>query len=67
MGLGGKLVDTLTSAVAREGACGLHLVTGPNARNVSFYRRQGFTDEVERILPLTGQQDVALLFLGKPL
>jgi ribosomal protein S18 acetylase RimI-like enzyme len=67
LGVGGKLVHALASAVARDGAGGLHLVTTPGARNVSFYRRQGFVDAVERNIPLAGEQDVALLFLGKRL
>ncbi len=65
LGLGGRLVETLSSAVAAAGAGGIHLVTSPGARNVSFYRRQGFVDAVERTLPTGGEQDVPLLFLGK--
>lgn len=65
LGLGGRLVETLSSAVAAAGAGGIHLVTSPGARNVSFYRRQGFVDAVERTLPTGGEQDVPLLFLGR--
>lgn len=65
LGLGGRLVESLSSAVAAAGAGGIHLVTSPGARNVSFYRRQGFIDAVERTLPTGGGQGVPLLFLGK--
>lgn len=46
-GFGGRLIEAF-SATLRE-ACepGVHVVTGANARNVSFYRRLGF-DEVAR-------------------
>lgn len=67
MGLGGRLVNTFAQAVAAEGAAGVHLVTSPGARNVSFYRRHGFVDEVQRLLPTGGGQDVPLLFMGKHL
>jgi len=67
MGLGGRLVGELSAAVADEGAAGIHLVTSPGARNVSFYRRQGFEQEVQRPLPSGGGQAVPLLFLGKSL
>lgn len=65
LGLGGRLVETLSSEVAAAGAAGLHLVTSPAARNVSFYRRQGFAHAVERTLPIGDEQDVALLFMGR--
>lgn len=67
LGLGGRLVAAFSAAVATEGAAGLHLVTSPGARNVSFYHRQGFVHAVERVLPTAGEQDVPLLFLGKRL
>lgn len=67
MGLGGRLIDALSTAVAAEGSAGIHLVTSPGARNVSFYRRQGFSEEVQRPLAAAGGPAVPLLFLGKSL
>lgn len=47
-GTGALLIARFVTAVAECGANGVHLVTGVHARNVSFYRRNGFTDAVER-------------------
>ena len=43
-GIGARLVD----AFARDCGTGLHIVTGSGARNVGFYRRNGFTEEETR-------------------
>ncbi|HKK47806.1 MAG TPA: GNAT family N-acetyltransferase [Alkalispirochaeta sp.] len=67
MGLGGRLVAELSAAVAAHGAPGIHLVTSAGARNVSFYRRNGFVEEVQRPLASGGGQAEPLLFLGKRL
>ncbi|SIQ14740.1 Acetyltransferase (GNAT) family protein [Alkalispirochaeta americana] len=65
MGLGGRLVAALEKVLRRETeACGLHLVTSEGARNVGFYRKNGFTREVSRgILP----EEPRMLFMGKRL
>ncbi|MDA3950270.1 MAG: GNAT family N-acetyltransferase [Spirochaeta sp.] len=63
-GLGGRLVGAMEDQVRSEGIPGVHLVTGPDARNVSFYRRNGFGDAY----PRKSDPDRAtadLLFLGK--
>lgn len=64
-GIGGMLVERLAEAVSTAGACGLHLVTGPEARNTSFYRRQGFVREVRRELPAPQGPGTELLFMGR--
>jgi GNAT superfamily N-acetyltransferase len=51
-GVGAALVD----AFARDCKTGVHVVTGVEARNRPFYRRCGFTAEVER---------GGLLFMGR--
>jgi len=53
-GVGAELVN----AFAGEVGAGVHVVTGPGARNVGFYARNGFSERVER---------EGLLFLGRPL
>jgi GNAT superfamily N-acetyltransferase len=51
-GVGAALVE----AFARDCKTGVHVVTGSQARNRAFYRRCGFTAEVERD---------GLLFMGR--
>jgi GNAT superfamily N-acetyltransferase len=51
-GVGAALVD----AFARDCKTGVHVVTGSQARNRAFYRRCGFTTEIER---------GGLLFMGR--
>jgi GrpB-like predicted nucleotidyltransferase (UPF0157 family)/GNAT superfamily N-acetyltransferase len=41
-GIGGALIAAFADAARRAGAPGLHIVTGAAARNVGFYRQQGF-------------------------
>lgn len=65
MGLGGALIRALESRVRRAGAEGLHLVTSPDARNVTFYLRSGFTDRFERSAP--DDPEAKMLFMGKVL
>lgn len=61
LGLGGRLIGRLEEILAADpyNSPGLHLITGAGARNVSFYRRNGFTYE-ER----AGEND-GMLFMGK--
>lgn len=61
-GLGGRLIAAFEG---RLSAPGLHLVTDAGARNVSFYRKNGFTDEFTR--RLGGPDGPELLFMGKRL
>ncbi len=66
-GLGGVLIRNLESRLRRLGVTGLHLVTSAGARNVRFYRKNGFERAVERRLPGGSDRDPPLLFLGKSL
>lgn len=43
-GIGGRLVERFAEQVAENGLPGLHVVTGANSRNVSFYRRCGLDE-----------------------
>lgn len=66
-GLGGRLLGAIERCAATAGAPGIHLVTSADARNTSFYRRNGYRHEVPRSLPTGGGTAVTLLFMGKPL
>ena len=59
-GLGSVLVNHFCGQLKNSGIKGVHLVTSPDAKNVSFYHRLGFTNEVRQ---LNGKS--ALLFMGK--
>lgn len=61
-GLGSELITAFTSHVVANGVSGLHLITSPSARNVSFYQKNGFLHRVERLW--NGRP---LLLLGKNL
>ncbi len=61
-GIGAALVAAFAAQCRERGAPGLHLVTAAGARNVAFYRRQGFDREIAR--PAGGRP---LLFLGRRL
>lgn len=64
-GLGGRLIAVLEERLRDRGIAGLHLVTDPGARNVGFYRKNGFRDEVLRSLsPADGGDRLSLLFMG---
>lgn len=47
-GLGSKLLLAFEQNLCGRNIPGLHIITASNSRNVSFYRRLGFTIEVER-------------------
>lgn len=53
-GLGSKLISTFQNDVNKP----VHIVTSPNARNVNFYRKNGFQFEVIRAFA-----DYELLFM----
>ncbi|MBY0432108.1 MAG: GNAT family N-acetyltransferase [Rhodospirillales bacterium] len=59
---GGGIGSALVEAFAARCRLGLHIVTGPKARNVAFYQRLGFAHRVER--PFRG---FPLLFMGRRL
>lgn len=46
MGLGSKLFSELEKQIQGMKIRGIHIMTGPDSRNKSFYRRLGFTFEV---------------------
>lgn len=59
-GLGGRLIDMFVGDAKTTGAAGVHVVTGYQSRNRSFYGRNRF--EVLRELP---DAEPALVFLGR--
>jgi len=61
-GLGSQLIQHLEGILRDQGIRGLHLVTSPDARNRSFYRKNGF--HVEFVRPYKGTM---MLFMGKSL
>jgi ribosomal protein S18 acetylase RimI-like enzyme len=62
MGLGGKLFSELEKQFQRSGIRGIHIMTGPDSRNKSFYQRLGFNFEVT--LDFKG---TPILMMGKSL
>ena len=58
-GLGSQLVLHCIAELKKSHICGLHLVTSPDAQNVSFYQRLGFNYQLIRPF---NQHD--LLFMG---
>ncbi|HAZ12610.1 MAG: hypothetical protein A2X86_11570 [Bdellovibrionales bacterium GWA2_49_15] len=61
-GLGASLISAYMQELQSHKICGVHLVTGPKARNTGFYRRQGFNAEYIR-----NGGGVDLLFMGQKL
>ncbi|HLT22799.1 MAG TPA: GNAT family N-acetyltransferase [Bacteriovoracaceae bacterium] len=59
LGMGQKLISSWEKLVCRD-VTGLHIMTSPTARNVSFYRRLGFVQEFVR-----KYKDSDILFMGK--
>lgn len=62
LGLGSMLLTFAEKDLKIKNICGIHLITSPIARNVSFYRKNGYLKEVVRTL-----NDVEYLFMGKKL
>jgi len=58
-GLGSQLVGRYCQLLARKNICGVHLITSPDASNISFYRRSKFVFEDIRVF---GKNQ--LLFMG---
>lgn len=61
-GVGRRLVQTFVALCRAAGLPGVHLVTAPGLRNVGFYRRNGFTEALER-----SEAGHSYLFLGQRL
>ncbi len=61
-GVGSRLVQTFVALCHDAGRPGVHLVTAPGLRNVGFYRRNGFSEAVER-----SEGGQSYLFLGRRL
>jgi GNAT superfamily N-acetyltransferase len=61
-GLGARLITEFAGCASRAGACGMHVVTGKDARNARFYARCGFAEVGSSIW-----NDREILFLGKAL
>jgi ribosomal protein S18 acetylase RimI-like enzyme len=61
-GLGSLLVETYVEKLKENHCKGLHLITSPQAPNISFYDRLGFNHRVSR--EFNGME---LLFMGKML
>lgn len=59
-GIGSQLIQEYKAIAKSKGASGLHIVTAPNAQNVSFYKKNGLTAEIER-----DWKGYKLLFLGE--
>lgn len=57
-GVGALLVSKMIQELAQKGLPGLHIMTGAESRNRSFYQRLGFNYEVVR---------EGILFMGRPL
>jgi ribosomal protein S18 acetylase RimI-like enzyme len=65
-GLGSNLVVAFIEDLKKQKSKGVHLVTSPDAKNISFYQRLGFTHEIQRRFA-TAKGSSALLFMGKVL
>ena len=61
-GVGAALIEAFASHAAAAGKCGVHVVTGHGARNVTFYRRCGFEP-----LASTEWNGKRLVFFGRSL
>ncbi|MDO9181182.1 MAG: GNAT family N-acetyltransferase, partial [Bacteriovorax sp.] len=61
-GLGSLLVLEFVKVLKKEGVSGVHLVSSPEALNISFYERLGFLYQVKREF-----NQMNLLFMGKTL
>jgi ribosomal protein S18 acetylase RimI-like enzyme len=61
-GLGGQLIEYYCRELSSRNISGVHLITSPDAANVSFYRRLKFSYEETRVLGKFLQ-----LFMGQKL
>lgn len=61
-GLGSKLINEFELLLMNKKVKGVHLITGVDARNVSFYKKNGYIfSDIKKI------NEHSLLFLGKSL
>lgn len=61
LGVGGRLISAFAETVRTADLPGLHVVTGADQRNVSFYTRAGFRE----IARTTNMRGSVVLFLGR--
>jgi hypothetical protein len=61
-GLGPLLINEFVGNIEKSGGNGVHIITTPTAKNVSFYKKCGFNFQEERVY-----KESALLFMGKQL
>lgn len=61
-GLGSKLFSELEKQLQRMGIRGIHIMTGPDSRNKTYYHRLGFDFEITLSF-----QGTAILLMGKSL
>jgi len=61
-GVGAQLIAAFAARASDAGAPGMHVVTGKQARNVSFYTRCGFSE-----IGATVWNDSDIVFLGRSL
>lgn len=61
-GLGSQIVQRYCNDLKHVGIKGVHVVTSPDAANISFYQRLNFNEEVQRDF-----KQMTLLFMGKTL
>jgi GNAT superfamily N-acetyltransferase len=59
-GVGSLLIETIVQELIHQNIKGLHVMTGPNSQNRSFYRKQGFIFEAEEDF-----HGSAILFMGR--
>jgi GNAT superfamily N-acetyltransferase len=59
-GVGSRLIQVFTEQLAGLGVPGVHIITSDDARNVSFYLRNGFTRSSTQYW-----KEKTLLFMGK--
>lgn len=62
LGLGSILISEFEKRLVKLNILGVHLITGPDSRNVNFYRKNGYLYDEKRSF-----NDSSLLFLGKNL
>lgn len=61
-GMGSRLIETFVSEARKAGTPGVHVVTGRGARNVAFYRKNGFSE-----VATWGTSPNDVVFLGRKL
>lgn len=61
-GVGSKLVEAYCQFLNKLSKSGVHIVTSPNAKNISFYKKLNFSTQ-----SLYEKGDINLLFMGKAL